>query len=123
MIFSWLTGNADMHLKNFSLYRQTESYTLTPAYDLLSTAIVMPEDNEELALTLNGKKSRINRQDFETAMRDSGMDDKAIANIFAKFAKLLPEWNALIEISFLPKEKQRQYSDLIIERATRFRDS
>ena len=59
VVFSWITGNADMHLKNFSLYSpQQEVYTLTPAYDMLSTALVMPEDTEELALTLNGKKRK-----------------------------------------------------------------
>jgi serine/threonine-protein kinase HipA len=104
VLFSWLTGNADMHLKNFSLYRPTDNYMLTPAYDLLSTSIVMPDDDEELALTLNGKKKRINRSDFETAMLDSGMDEKAIEKLFKKFAKTLPKWYALIEESFLPKD-------------------
>lgn len=56
VVFSWIVGNSDMHLKNFSLYKTPTGYSLTPAYDLLSTAIVMPEDKEELALTLNGKK-------------------------------------------------------------------
>lgn len=56
VVFSWIVGNSDMHLKNFSLYDTGMGYSLTPAYDLLSTVIVMPEDTEELALTLNGKK-------------------------------------------------------------------
>lgn len=64
VVFSWITGNADMHLKNFSLYRPSFVYSLTPAYDLLSTALVMPEDTEELALTLNGKKRKLTRTDF-----------------------------------------------------------
>ncbi len=104
VVFSWLTGNADMHLKNFSLYRPADNYMLTPAYDLLSTSIVMPEDEEELALTLNGKKKKIKRADFEKAMLDSGMDEKAIEKLFKKFAKTLPKWYALIEESFLPKD-------------------
>ena len=104
VVFSWLTGNADMHLKNFSLYRPADNYMLTPAYDLLSTSIVMPEDDEELALTLNGKKKKIKRADFEKAMLDSGMDEKAIENLFNKFARTLPKWYSLIEESFLPKD-------------------
>ena len=104
VVFSWLTGNADMHLKNFSLYRPADNYMLTPAYDLLSTSIVMPEDDEELALTLNDKKKKIKRADFEKAMLDSGMDEKAIEKLFKKFAKTLPKWYALIEESFLPKD-------------------
>lgn len=121
VIFSWLTGNADMHLKNFSLYRPDSSYMLTPAYDLLSTAIVMPEDEEELALTLNGKKKKIKREDFECAMRDSGMDERAITKTFDKFAKVLPKWYTLIAESFLPAEQQIEYSNLIQKMAKRIR--
>ncbi len=113
VLFSWLAGNADMHLKNFSLFRPADNYMLSPAYDLLSTAIVMPDDNEELALTLNGKKRRIKREDFEKAMHDSGMDDKAISNLFDRFSKAIPRWRALINESFLPPEQQETYHNII----------
>ncbi|MDE7154029.1 MAG: HipA domain-containing protein [Muribaculaceae bacterium] len=113
VMFSWLVGNADMHLKNFSLYKPNTNYMLTPAYDLLSTSIAMPEDDEELALTLNGKKKNIKREDFEKAMCDSGMDEKAIANTFSKFSKALPKWTEIISESFLPYEKQQELRALI----------
>lgn len=113
VLFSWLTGNADMHLKNFSLFRPSDDYMLTPAYDLLSTALAMPEDEEELALTLNGKKKRIKRDDFEKAMRDSGMDEKAITNLFNRFLKAVPKWHGLIEDSFLPPDLREAYHDKI----------
>lgn len=109
VVFSWLTGNADMHLKNFSLYKPKASYTLTPAYDLLSTAIVVPEDDEELALTLSGKKKKIKREDFEKAMSESGMDKKSIENLFKRFVKALPKWRKIISGSFLPPEQQEKY--------------
>lgn len=117
VIFSWLTGNADMHLKNFSLFKPKAAYMLTPAYDLVSTAIVMPEDKEELALTLNGKKKKIKRSDFEKAMRDNGIDEKSIANLFNKFEKVLPHWFSIIEESFLPMEQQIEYRELIERKA------
>lgn len=113
VLFSWITGNADMHLKNFSLYRPINNYMLTPAYDLLSTALAMPDDDEELALTLNGKKKRIKREDFEQAMRDSGMGKNAIDNLFTRFSKAIPKWHKLIEISFLPENQQKVYHDKI----------
>lgn len=119
VVFSWLTGNADMHLKNFSLYRPAANYVLTPAYDLLSTTLAIPEDNEELALTLNGKKRRINREDFEEAMRNCGMGDKAIQNIFHRFTKALPKWHTLIDHSFLPEAERHTYHELIDARAQR----
>lgn len=113
VVFSWLTGNADMHLKNFSLYRPADNYILTPAYDLLSTVLVMPEDDEELALTLNGKKKRIRRDDFEKAMRENGMKDNAIAKLFDRFSKSVSKWHGLINESFLPKALQKAYHDKI----------
>lgn len=113
VVFSWLTGNADMHLKNFSLYRPADNYMLAPAYDLLSTALAMPEDDEELALTLNGKKKRIRRNDFEKAMLENGMKDNTIAKLFDRFSKSVPKWHGLINESFLPKALQKAYHDKI----------
>ena len=103
-----------MHLKNFSLYSpEPGRYMLTPAYDMLSTALVMPEDKEELALTLNGKKARITRRDFENAMITSGVDSKAAGNIFSKFARSFPKWEETIRASFLDTEMQEHYLALI----------
>lgn len=121
VVFSWITGNSDMHLKNFSLYKTPLGYTLTPAYDLLSTAIVMPEDKEELALTLNGKKARIKRSDFENSIIASGVNEKVLDNIAKKFRKALIKWLDLIDISFLPDDFKRQYKRLIIGRMLRLR--
>ena len=114
VVFSWITGNADMHLKNFSLFSKEQGvYRLTPAYDMLSTALVMPEDTEELALTLNGKKNKIRRGDFEVAMRASGLDEKVIANIFNKFLKASNEWFTFIDNSFLSEEMKKTYKEII----------
>ena len=118
VIFCFLTGNADMHLKNFSLYENTD-FQLTPAYDLLSTALVIPEDTEELALTLNGKKNTLNRKDFETATLNSGLEQRVIENTFAKFQKTVPEWDLLIDNSFLSYEMKENYKNLIQKRKGR----
>ena len=117
VVFSWLTGNADMHLKNFSLYSKGQGkYLLTPAYDMLSTALVMPEDTEELALTLNGKKRKIKKVDFVTSMQASGMEEKVINNIFAKFAKVKDRWFEFIDLSFLPNEMKEAFKAIIAEK-------
>lgn len=116
VVFSWITGNSDMHLKNFSLYKTPMGYCLTPAYDLLSTLIVMPEDNEELALTLNGKKRKLQRKDFEKAMLASGIGEKVIENMARKFRKALAKWFDLIDCSFLPTDMKKEYKRLIINR-------
>lgn len=120
VLFSWITGNADMHLKNFSLYSRNQGvYGLTPAYDLLSTALVLPEDTEELALTLYGRKRKLRRTDFVQAMTASGMDEKVIDNLFKKFIKAIPKWDEWIDVSFLPDEMKGKYKTLIAERIGR----
>ena len=117
VVFSWITGNADMHLKNFSLYSKEQGkYVLTPAYDMLSTALVMPEDTEELALTLNGKKRKIKKADFVTSMQVSGLEEKVINNIFAKFAKVKDKWFEFIDQSFLPDEMKEAFKVIIAEK-------
>lgn len=121
VVFCWITGNADMHLKNFSLYNQMGGYTLTPAYDMLSTNLVMPEDTEELALTLNGKKSRLRKVDFYKAITASGVDEKVIENLSRRFSRALPKWFELIDNSFLPDDMKKQYKQLILRRVVMLR--
>ena len=117
VVFSWITGNADMHLKNFSLYSKEQGkYVLTPAYDMLSTALVMPEDTEELALTLNGKKRKIKKTDFVASMQFSGLEDKIIENIFNKFMKAKDKWFEFIDLSFLPDGMKESFKTIIAEK-------
>jgi serine/threonine-protein kinase HipA len=120
VLFSWIVGNADMHLKNYSLYTPDgNDYLLTPAYDLLSTALVLPEDTEELALTLCGKKRKLSRQNFISAMSDSGLSEIVCMNIFKKFEQVSQCWYDFIRISFIPSEMQELYINLIKSRLTR----
>ena len=117
VVFSWITGNADMHLKNFSLYSTVKgNYTLTPAYDMLSTALVMPEDTEELALALNGKKRKLKKSDFITAMQASGLEEKVVENIFRKFLKVKNKWFDFINLSFLSDDMKERYKSIIDEK-------
>lgn len=119
VLFCWLVGNSDMHLKNFSLYApNTTEHVLAPAYDLVNTLLAIPEDNEELALTLNGKKRKLTRHDFETAMLSSGLNEKVVSNIFRKFLRIYPQWEATIRASFLPEDLQEAYWQLIQQRIT-----
>ncbi|MBE0651068.1 MAG: HipA domain-containing protein [Bacteroidales bacterium] len=114
VVFSFLTGNNDMHLKNFSLLKNKQrQYNLSPAYDLIASALVVEGDDEELALTLNGKKKKITRKDFETAMKRAGIDDKAMENIFNKFMKTIPLWHEMIDISFVPDDLKNSYHEMV----------
>jgi serine/threonine-protein kinase HipA len=120
VLFSFITGNADMHLKNFSLLEQPGlGMTLSPAYDLVNTALVNPADKEEMALTLNGRKNKLKKEDFVAAMNTLGMDEKQQQNIFRKVEKSLPKWLDLIDVSFLSEDFKEQYKSIIKERLSR----
>jgi serine/threonine-protein kinase HipA len=117
VLFSFLTGNADMHLKNFSLiYDLTNIPVLAPAYDMLSTALVNPIDDEDMALTLNGKKKRIKRKDFEHTFATLKLGAKQQSNIFLKMEKAKEKWLAFIQMSFLSEDFKNKYIRLINNR-------
>lgn len=119
VLFSFLTGNADMHLKNFSLLKDIDGhYNLSPAYDMVPSTLLINE-TEELALTLNGRKSKLTRTDFETAMRTTGLNERAILNLFNRMKKALPKWMEFIGLGFVPEELKERYRILIGERASR----
>lgn len=115
VMFSFVTGNSDMHLKNFSLFENSDGkYSLTPAYDLISIKLVMPADTEELALTLNAKKRKLTKSDFVVAMENSGLNGKTIQNIFTKITESKESWFSFIDSSFLPDEMKNNYKKLIV---------
>lgn len=114
VVFSWITGNSDMHLKNFSLIsRAPGHYVLSQAYDLVNVHLIFPEDDEELAMTLDGRKKRINKQNFVRAMASSGLENKVIERIFSKFTDVAQKWYGFIDASFLPTELKEKYKDEI----------
>jgi serine/threonine-protein kinase HipA len=123
VLFCFLTGNADMHLKNFSLIDIPEKggVNLSPAYDLVSTALVMPSDDEDLALTLNGKKKRITFRDFKTALKTLSVDEVVQDRMFGKFRKARPVLESLIDRSFLDKELKIRYKELVMRKYQQIR--
>ncbi|MBQ0057136.1 MAG: HipA domain-containing protein [Bacteroidales bacterium] len=122
VLFAWLTGNNDMHLKNFSLYEpQYKTIRLTPAYDLLNAAILNPKDNEELALTLNGKKKRISREDFILAAESLEIDAIIVERLIAKYIKLLPSFIAFVQNSFLNNDLKAKYIEMLESRVARLK--
>ena len=117
VLFSFFTGNADMHLKNFSLLEKPVlGYTLSPAYDLLATALVNPADNEELALTLNGKKRKLKYNDFLVAFETSGLSKKVLDNTLENFYTCKRPMFEMMEKSFLSDEMKTSFRLLVNER-------
>jgi serine/threonine-protein kinase HipA len=120
-LFSFLAGNEDMHLKNFSLITRAGKVELAPAYDFLNTTIALPNPREELALPLNGKKSKLTRHDLLRyfARERLRIDEAALAGVLARFREALPHWRGLLERSFLSPEMRDKYLSLLEARAQR----
>ena len=116
ILFSYITGNNDMHLKNFSLIRNNEDWEFSPAYDLLNVHLHLPEDKEETALTLAGKKSRLTKKDFIQLGLKFNLSEKQISNSFKRLKKKKKKMLALIEKSFLTPKNQEEYKVMIISR-------
>jgi len=117
-LFSYLTGNNDMHLKNFSMIETASGWVLAPAYDLLNVAIVIPEDKEELALTLGGKKNKLRKEHFVKLALDLGLNTKQIDGVFKRFSEKKEVLIIMIQNSFLSEIMKVKYLEIFQKRYT-----
>ena len=115
-LFCLLTGNNDMHLKNFSMIESPSGWVLSPAYDLLNVTIVNPDDEEELALTLVGKKRKIKREHFDQFGKGMGMTDRQIEGAFKRIEKNKGKAFDWIDRSFLSDDKKIAYKTVLDRR-------
>lgn len=119
IVFSFAVGNSDMHLKNFSLIETSEGsglYHLSSAYDMLPVNIIIPEDTEQLALTLNGKKHNIRRKDFLIFADSCGILRKSAEKMIKKIIVLKDTYIRMCQESYLPDDMKERFSQLICER-------
>lgn len=117
-LFCFLTGNTDMHLKNFSLYKNPyNEITLSPAYDLIASKLLIPSDEDESALTINGKKRNIRKEDFIALAVNMGIENKVIVNTFNKFGSKIDIYMELIEKGFISNKTKTIFKKLILEKA------
>lgn len=122
LLFCFVTGNNDMHLKNFSLYRPLNGYQLSPAYDLINVAIANPEDKEELALSLSGKKSNLKLNDFLRSATTMGLEANVVLRLIDNMRKAIPKWTSLIHGSFLSEDMKDRYGQIIMSRINRLQE-
>ena len=118
-LFCFITGNNDMHLKNFSMIKSRVGWVLAPSYDLLNVRIINPKDKEDLALLMGGKKTKLNRLYFERFGADLGLSPKQINGVFSRFTKNKSKAIYWIEQSFLSQEMKKSYLDVLNERYKR----
>ena len=119
LVFSFMVGNSDMHLKNFSLIETSEAnerYVLSPAYDLLPVNLILPADKEEFALTMNGKNRNIRRKDFLVFTDTIGLNRKAAEKIMHKLILMQPHFEVMIADSLLPGQLKKDFSTLLARR-------
>ncbi len=119
ILFCFATGNSDMHLKNFSLI-ETEpcsgEYILSPAYDLLPVNVIVPEDTEQMALTVNGKKRNLHRSDFLRFAETAGIGKDAAIRMIRSITEQMPVYLQMCADSYLPEPMKTAFAALIEER-------
>lgn len=117
VVFSFIIGNADMHLKNFSMLEKTDGeFSLSPAYDLVSTMLVIKNESEQMSLTLNGRKNKITKNDFMALAINLAITEKQVENSFNLFSKKLKSAQWWIESSFLPEAQKSNLNKIVTER-------
>ena len=124
LVFSFVTGNSDMHLKNFSLIEDSagsQKYVLSEAYDMLPVNAILPEDSEQLALTMNGKKRNIRRKDFFVFAENAGIPAAAAEKIISDVVSLEDTYVSMCEESYLPDKLTATLADLIVARTNSLR--
>lgn len=112
VLFSFLTGNNDMHLKNFSLMHTDRGILFSPAYDLLNVNLIYPDDKEDLALTLGGRKRKVKRADFDQFAMSLGISDIVRDNIYKDFTKQFDKVQDWVDNSFLNEEYKERYMQI-----------
>lgn len=123
LLFSFVVGNSDMHLKNFSLIETEEGsgkYVLSPAYDLLPVNVIMPEDKEQFALAMNGKKMNLRRKDFMVFADECGISRTSAEKMIGLLVKKKETFISMCRASFLPEYMQERLCVLINERIKLF---
>ncbi|MFI3283473.1 MAG: HipA domain-containing protein [Erysipelotrichaceae bacterium] len=126
VIFTFATGNSDMHLKNFSLIERQgvrEKYSLSDAYDMLPVNVILPTDLDDCALTVNGKKRNIKRNDFLILAATIGLREKMAENIIEHVIHKEDVFLTLCENSLLSEQMKQDFSELIKRRIGLLRKS
>ncbi|MCX6141799.1 MAG: HipA domain-containing protein [Ignavibacteriales bacterium] len=120
-VFSFLVGNQDMHLKNFSLITRDDKVEMSPAYDLLNSSVAMPSAKDDLALPIRGKMRKLTRKDLIDYFGGErlGLRSAIIDEDLAAFARAFSQWENLIEISFLSSPMKTSYREIVQERRKR----
>ena len=115
-LFSFITGNNDMHLKNFSMIESSSGWVLSPAYDLLNASILNPDDEEELALTLVGKKKKLKQEHFVQLGKGLGLNDKQIKGAFKRIERNTSKALEWIDQSLLSENMMNVYKEVLKKR-------
>jgi len=122
VLFCFVTGNEDMHLKNFSVITKAGKTTLAPVYDFLNSSVSIRNPQEETALSLKGKKSNFKSEEWIDyfAKERLELNDKTIDTILSHMNKSVSRWIELVEMSFLSDAMKEKYLKLMDNRIKRF---
>jgi serine/threonine-protein kinase HipA len=116
----YVVGNGDAHLKNFSLLRTQEvGYQLSPVYDIVNSRLVLPEEKEDMCLSIQGKKNRLSHGEFIRLSEHFGLTRKQTDNSLSRLNELKPTIESMIGTSFLKESLKDTFLEIFRERMVR----
>ena len=134
ILFDYVFANGDAHLKNFSVYESAlGDYVMTPAYDLLNTALHYPNDLTFLALSLFKDPDFMTREfetlgyytapDFIVLGRAYGLDERGVLELIHRFRRSADAVAQMVGQSLLTSEAKEAYLRIFNDRLAMFRDT
>ncbi|OQX27111.1 MAG: hypothetical protein BWK80_06995 [Desulfobacteraceae bacterium IS3] len=119
-ILFFVVGNGDAHLKNFSLIQSLPAgYQLSPAYDIVSSRLALPEEREEMCLSLQGKRNRLSGRDFLRLSQRFGLTEEQSRRVSDRLKVFQPEIEEMIRDSFLSEQLKSRFLEIFRERMKR----
>ena len=116
VVLNFILGNGDAHLKNYSIsYRDRDNIRLTPAYDIVCSKLVLPNE-EDSAITIDGEKNKLRQEDFDKLAEYLNIPVKIR---YEKFEKKFDVMRKIIEASRIDRGKQQKFLEIIQERISR----
>lgn len=119
VLLCFMIGNGDMHLKNWSLLIPADkNIRLAPCYDLLSSTIYLPHE-EESALSVNGKKNGLTKFDFLALADYLNIDQRASREALERLVKAKDKILEMIASSEFSPERKEKVAGIVRSRYAR----
>ena len=117
ILFNFLVGNGDAHLKNYSFVHSKQRIALSPAYDLVASCLLIPTETQS-AIPINGRDNKLRLKDFKALGENMKIPSELVSKSVHHLLNTIPDLIGLIEIAEFSSDMKRALAELIDTRAS-----